>query len=217
MLLLTVLLTLATQGSPADKAIDAAIANYSHVHTARATFDQAITNPLTGRTIASKGEFLQERPDKFAFRFTDPKNDVIVADGKYVWLYLPSTEPGQVIRSSLASGPAGALDLIGEFFTNPRARYAIGDGGAATVGDKNVHIVTLAPKAKDAAFVRAKVWIDPSDGSLLQFEAEEPSGVTRLVHITSFTPNATVPAGVFVFKVPRGVKVVDGTTLTTPR
>jgi outer membrane lipoprotein-sorting protein len=77
------------------------------------------------------------------------------------------------------------------------------------VGERRAHIVLLTPRSKDAAFVRAKVWIDPATGSLVQFEAVEPNGLTRLVRITSFRPNAAVNARAFTFAVPKGVKVVD--------
>jgi outer membrane lipoprotein carrier protein len=214
MLIYALALSLATQQSPADKAIDAAVAAYARVRTSRATFEQTLTNPLTGMTLKSSGTFEQERPDKFAFRFTDPRGDVIVADGRYVWLYLPSSAPGQVIRTPLSQGRSGAFDLIGEFFSNPRSRYAISDGGAATVDGRAARIVSLVPKNKDAAFVRAKVWIDSETGTLRQFEADEENGSKRQVRILSFTPNVTVVKGAFVFTPPKGVRIVDGASLT---
>jgi outer membrane lipoprotein carrier protein len=206
MLILTLLLALQ---SPADRAIDAAVKAYANIKTAKATFEQTITNPLLGKTLRSKGEFEQSRPNRFAFRFTDPKGDVIICDGRYVWAYLPTSAPGRVNRAACGGDGAGSLDLIGEFFTNPKARYTIGDGGAAKVGDRNAHIVLLTPKSKDAAFTRAKVWIDPASGTLLQFEAVEPNGLTRVVRIMNFSPNATVNAKAFIFTVPKGVKIVD--------
>ena len=206
MLILPVLIAVTLQGSPADRAIDAAVKAYANIRTAKASFEQTITNPLLGATLRSKGEFEQSRPNRFAFRFTDPKGDVIICDGQHVWAYLPASAPGRVNRMPCGSG---SLDLIGEFFTNPTQRYTIGDGGAATVGDRKAHIVLLTPKSKDAAFTRAKVWIDLANGSLLQFEAVEPNGLTRLVRITSFNPNATVKESAFKFSVPKGVQVVD--------
>jgi outer membrane lipoprotein carrier protein len=202
--------------SAADRAIDAAVAAYSRIRTTRATFEQTITNPLMGNTLSSRGTFEQERPNRFAFRFSEPKGDLIVSDGKFVWLYLPSSTPGQVIRAPLSSDPAGSLDLIGEFFSNPRTRYAISDGGAATVNGRALRIVGLTPKDRNAAFVRARVWIDPADGSLVQFEAEEPSGITRHVRITAFTPNAPVSSGAFLFRPPRGVRVIDSKSIGSP-
>jgi outer membrane lipoprotein carrier protein len=203
------LLFIATLQSPADRAIEAAVSAYAHIRTAKATFEQTITNPLLGSTFRSKGEFEQSRPNKFAFRFTDPKGDMIVCDGRFVWVYLPASTPGRVNKAPCGGDQAGSLDLIGEFFSNPKERYTIGDGGAATVGERRAHIVLLTPKSRDAAFVRAKVWIEPTTGSLVQFEAVEPNGLTRLVRITSFSPNAAVNARAFTFAVPKGVKVVD--------
>jgi outer membrane lipoprotein carrier protein len=205
MLLLPLLVSVVLQ-SPADHAIDAAVKAYANVRTAKASFEQTITNPLLGSTLRSKGDFEQSRPNRFAFRFTDPKGDVIICDGKYVWAYLPTSAPGRVNRMPCG---AGSLDLIGEFFTNPKDRYTIGDGGAATLGDRKAHVVLLTPKSKDAAFTRAKVWVEPTTGALVQFEAVEPNGVTRLVRITKFTPNAPVSESAFKFTVPRGVQVVD--------
>ena len=203
------LLLVATLQSPADKAIESAVAAYAGIRTAKATFEQTIMNPLLGSELKSRGEFEQSRPNRFAFRFTDPKGDVIVCDGRYVWAYLPTSTPGRVNRAPCGGDQAGSLDLIGEFFTNPKDRYTIGDGGAATIGDRKTRVVLLTPKSKEAAFTRAKVWIDPTSGSLVQFEAVEPSGLTRLVRITRFTPNAPVNQSAFTFTVPKGVKVVD--------
>jgi outer membrane lipoprotein-sorting protein len=39
------------------------------------------------------------------------------------------------------------------------------------------------------------------------------TGITRKVRIVTFEPNANVKAASFAFKPPRGVKVVDGSTL----
>lgn len=198
-----------SQPNAADAALSKAVAAYADVRTARATFEQTITNPLVGSKLNSRGEFEQRRPNKFAFRFSDPKGDRIVSDGKYVWVYLPNSQPDQVIRIALADGGAGSLDLISEFFDSPKARYSVKDGGATTIEGKAARAVLLTPTRRDASFLKATVWINVDDGQLLQFEAEEPSGITRRVRITSFTPNVDVSAAAFVFKPPKGVRVVD--------
>lgn len=205
---------LRAQQAAADQAIDKAVGAYAGVRTARASFEQTITNALTGSKLPSRGEFEQSRPDKFAFRFVEPKGDQIISDGKFVWLYLPSSTPGQVIRAPLTADLEGSIDLIGAFFSNPRARYVITDAGAVTIGGRNTRAVNLVPKpGTPSGFVRARVWIDLEDGILRQFEAQEANGITRQVRITTFTPNAAVAAKSFAFKPPKGVKVVDGDAL----
>ncbi len=205
---------LRAQQAAAEQAIEKAVSTYASIRTAKASFEQNITNALTGSAIPSKGEFQQSRPDKFAFRFSDPKGDMIISDGKFVWLYLPSSTPGQVIRAPLTSDIEGSIDLIGAFFTNPRARYTMTDAGAVTIDGHATRAVNLMPKAgTQSGFVRARVWIDLDNGWLRQFEAQEPSGLTRRVRIVTFEPNANVAPAAFAFKAPKGVKVVDGSTL----
>lgn len=205
--------SVAVAQNPVEQAIDRAVSAYAGVKTARASFEQQIVNPLTGSTTASRGSFEQLRPDRFAFRFDDPKGDMIVSDGKFVWLYLPSSTPGQVIRAPLTADLEGSIDLIGAFFSNPRTKYGMADAGDATVNGRATRAVALTPKTRDASFSSAKVWIDKENGLLRQFEAVEHTGVTRKVKIVAFEPNVEVGADAFRFKVPKGVRIVNGDAL----
>jgi outer membrane lipoprotein carrier protein len=193
-----------------DKVIDKAVETYQKTRTSKGTFEQAITNPLTGSTAKALGEFEQQRqPAKFAFKFVQPKGDMIIGDGKYLWVYLPSSTPGQVIKLPMTEGGAGSLDLASRFFDSPKTRFTITDGGNATVAGRATRVLTLVPKASSEPFSRAKVWIDAADGVLRQFETVELSGITRLVTITAVTPNAAVNAKSFTFTPPKGARVVD--------
>ena len=190
--------------------LDRAVAAWAKVKTARATFEQTITNSLTGRTLKASGEYQQQRPGKLSVRFDDPANDRIVADGKRLWLYLPSSAPGQVIRTDLKEGGSGTVDLSAQFLTAPRSRFTVTPGAAADVGGHATHIFTLVPKQKDTApFQSATVWIDDADATIRQFEVTENANVQRRVRMTSFKTNVPVDASAFVFKVPDGVRVVD--------
>jgi outer membrane lipoprotein carrier protein len=190
--------------------LDRAVAAWSKVKTARATFEQTITNSLTGRTLTASGEYQQQRPGKLSVRFSEPANDRIVADGTRLWLYLPSTTPGQVIRTSQKNGGSGTVDLTAQFLTAPRTRYTISQAGAAEVSGRATHTYTLVPKQKEGAtFQTATVWIDDADATIRQFEVTEPSGLVRRVRLTSFRPNVPVDASAFTFTVPAGVRVVD--------
>ena len=190
--------------------LDRAVAVWAKVKTVRATFEQTITNPLTGRTLTATGEYQQQRPGKLSVRFSDPANDRIVSDGTRLWLYLPSTTPGQVIRTSLKDAGSGTVDLSAQFLTAPRSRYTVTPAGTAQVSGRATHAFGLVPKQKEGApFQSATVWIDDADATVRQFEVTEPSGVQRRVRLTSLRTNAPVDASAFKFTVPEGVRVVD--------
>lgn len=190
--------------------LDRAVKAWAKVRTARATFEQSITNPLTGRTMTSTAEFQQQRPGKLSVKFADPANDRIVADGKYVWLYLPSTAPGQVIRSSASAGGSGSVDFTAQFLTAPRSRYTVTPAGTMDVGGRATHGFTLVPrKAGAAPFQTATVWIDDADATVRRFVVTEASGLQRTVRLTSFRTNVPVDASAFRFVVPAGVRVIE--------
>jgi outer membrane lipoprotein carrier protein len=199
----------ARPGAQADL-LDRAVAVWSKVRTAHATFEQTITNSLTGRTLTATGEYQQQRPGKLSVRFADPANDRIVADGKNLWLYLPSTAPGQVIRSSVKDGGSGTVDLSAQFLTSPRSRYTVVPAGTLSINGRATHAFTLTPKAKAGApFQTATVWIDDADATIRQFDVTETSGLQRRVKLTSFKTNVAVDASAFTFEVPAGVRVVE--------
>jgi outer membrane lipoprotein carrier protein len=196
----------ATQRDLLDRAVDA----WAKVRTARATFEQTIVNPLTGSTLTATGEYQQQRPAKLSVRFEQPANDRIVADGRYVWLYLPSTTPGQVIRTPLGSGGTGTVDLSAQFLTSPRSRFDVTPAGAQTVSGRATHGFTLVPKAAQGTpFRSATVYVDDADASIRQFTVTEGNGVQRTVRLTSFRANVPVDPAAFVFTPPAGVRVVE--------
>jgi outer membrane lipoprotein carrier protein len=192
--------------------IDRATAAWAKVKTVRGTFDQTVTNPLVGSSASARGDYAQERPNRLAIRFHAPMSDAIVADGKAVWIYLPSSAPGQVIKRSAADRASVPIDLTGQFLDSPRERYDIAAAGTRTVDGHAAHALTLVPKTnRPAPFTTATVWIDDDDSLIREFEETENSGVVRYVHLTSVETNVVVDRAAFTFVAPAGVKIVDQT------
>src|SRR6185503_8196903 len=97
-------------------------------------------------SLTSKGELLQRKPDRLAITFLDPAGDRIVADGKFVWVYLQSATPGQVLKMTNAQAGAENTDLIGQFLTTPRGRYDATDAGTERVGGRTLRALVLLAK-----------------------------------------------------------------------
>ncbi len=197
-------------GGSVDALIGRAAATYKAARTATANFQQTLTNPMTGSESVSKGVFHRQAPDRFAFSFTDPSGDRIIADGKFLWVYTPSSTPGQVLKLPAEMANGGMLDPGAQFFESPRTRFNIVDGGKAVIAGSTTRVLTLTPKGATAPFTKATVWLDPTDGTLRQFETLDGMGVKRLVRLTNLRVNVTLPSGAFAFTPPKGVRVVDG-------
>ena len=189
--------------------LDRAVTTWAKVRTVRAAFEQTIVNPLTRSTLSASGQYQQQRPGKLSVKFDDPATDRIVADGRYVWLYLPSSAPGQVIRSRQESDGTGTVDLTAQFLSSPRTRYTVTAGGSSVVSGRPAHVFTLVPRSASAPFKAATVHIDDADATIRQFEVTESNGVRRTVRLTSFRTNVPVDASAFVFTPPAGTRIVD--------
>jgi outer membrane lipoprotein carrier protein len=216
MLLISVAVaTLACAPAPIQKhSVDATItraqAAWSRVKTLRATFEQTLMNPITGSAMTSKGTLQQRKPNRLAITFSDPAGDRIVADGKFVWVYLQSATPGQVIKLASTDVGAASTDLIGQFLKTPRSKYDATDAGSGKVGSRAARMLVLTGKpGEQLPFVRAKVWVDLNDNLIRQFESTDGNGVTRRVRLLTLTTNATVDDKVFTFRVPNNVRVVE--------
>jgi outer membrane lipoprotein carrier protein len=191
--------------------IDRAAAAYARLTSMRADFRQTLTNPLTGTTQTTSGSILRRKPNLLNISFDN--GDRVAADGATLWVYLPSSVPGQVIRMPYNNGNAGSVDPADQFLDSPRTRYTVTDAGTATIAGRNTHALTLVPRRQNSAFTRGKVWIDDVDYSIRQFEVENASGLRRRVVITSFTPNPKLDRASFRFVVPKGARVVDQSAL----
>lgn len=200
-------LPLAARAQNADAIIDRAVAAYGRLNTMRAEFKQTLTNPLTGSSQTTSGVILRKKPNLLSIRFDS--GDRVAADGSNLWLYLPSSVPGQVVRMPYTGANASAVDPAEQFLKTPRSRFNVSAAGSAMLGGRSTHIVTLVPKRPNNSFTSARVWIDDSDSSIRQFDVETANGLKRRVIITSFTPNPELSSSSFRFAVPKGAKVVD--------
>ncbi len=189
--------------------LDRASAAYHTINTLSADFVQVVANPMIGAPDTTRGRLHQMRPNRFTMRFTDPKGDRIVADGRYLWLYTPSTTPGQVIRSAIPAVGTTGPNLIGQFVEHPRERYDARYLRADSLPEGGADVVALVPKEKDQPYTDAVIWVGRSDGLVRRIEIAETSGQRRTVTLSHLTVNGEVPGREFTFSPPAGVRVVD--------
>ena len=190
--------------------LDRASATYQTIASLSADFVQIITNPMIGTPDTTRGRLYQMRPSRFAMRFTAPKGDRIVADGRYLWLYTPSTTPGQVIRSRIPEYGTTGPNLIGQFVEQPRERYTAQYVRADSLPDGGlVDVLKLVPKGHDQPYSEAKIWVGRADGLVHRVDIMESAGQERTVILRNIRVNAGVPGRELTFSPPGGVRVVD--------
>jgi len=189
--------------------LDRASASFDTVRTLQADFTQIVDNPMLGDPDTTRGRLYQRRPNYFAMRFSDPKNDRIVADGRRLWLYTPSTTPGQVIRTTIPGTGTTGPNLIGQFVEHPRERYKARYLRADSSGGVALDVIALTPRVSELPYSEATVWIAQQDGLIRRIEIVENSGQRRTITLKNLTVNKPIPTREFRFAATSGVRVVD--------
>jgi outer membrane lipoprotein carrier protein len=194
------------QAQSAEAILQAASERHEALAGFCADFHQTVQNDILGQTTRSRGELCQLRPDRFEMRFSDPQGDRVVADGQYLWIYLPSADPGQVFQSSSAEA-GGRFDLHREFLTEPGRRYAARLEGEEQVNGRSAHVLALEPRV-ESPFLRARVWVDASDALIRKVEITEDEGFVRIVELSGMELNPSISPERFQFEPPEGVQVI---------
>jgi outer membrane lipoprotein-sorting protein len=180
---------------------------YSATTSMQATFLQRVHVPLLGSTQESRGTLYHRRPDRFAMRFSDPEGDVIVADGRYFWMYHPSVDPSQVVRSAMTAG-GESLDFQREFLSRPTERYVATLAGEEAVDGRDAWMITLVPRGRQP-YKLVKVWVDKSDHLVRRFEMTEENDSVRRIELRGLRRNVEIADSAFRFEPPAGAKVFD--------
>ena len=181
---------------------------YRSLSSLSAEFTQVIDDEALGR-LESRGTLVQSGQNKLAMRFTDPKGDAIVVDGKHVWVYTPSTTDNQVIRMPLPSGPVYGFNLMAWLLDRPTERYRITYLRREFVDFAQVDVLQFEPTSAQMPFRKAILWIDRDSGLPRKMEIEEEPGAVRTLTLTKLKTNQPVGEKTFRFDVPSGVRVVD--------
>lgn len=188
--------------------IEKAARSYRAITSFTADFKQVIADSMIG-TYESRGRIVQAGESRLAMRFTDPSGDAIVMDGEHIWVYTPSTTPGQVLRLKLPTDPTYGPNVLAWILTDPARRYESRYLRNDQVAGRGADVVVLTPRDRSLPFREAVVWLDQFDNLPRKLEIRERGGQVRTLTFTGVQTSRRVGPETFAFRAPDGVRIVD--------
>ena len=186
-------------------ALEAAAERFATVTSMCAGFDQVLSVELLRQEVSSRGTMCQRRPSYFSMRFSEPQGDMIIADGTWFWLQMPSQTPNQVVRIPMSSQPQG-LDFYREFLEDPLEKYEATEAGPETIDGVVTHSVRLVPNARN--YRQATVWIDPAASLIRRIRIVENNGTVRTIALRDIRLNPSLADDYFNYTPPAGSEVI---------
>lgn len=192
-------LALATGAAHAD-AVDTLRGFVRDVKTGRADFTQTVTSPDGAKQKTSSGRFEFARPNRFRFEYVRPFEQLIVGDGRKVWIHDPDLQQVSSRRLDQALGATPAALLAGGSLERDFELAALPDRDGLAWAQ-------ATPKARDGAFQSLRVGFHGA--ALAAVEVVDGFGQKSLLQFSGWQANARVDPGAFVFTPPPGTDVVE--------
>jgi len=173
---------------------------FNQVQRYSARFDQVTLDEAMNPIQESSGNLLIERPGKFRWNYTVPYEQLIVGDGKQVWVYDIELKQAAVRRMEGALGATPAILLSGKGALE--GIFVIKDLGR----QGELDWVQLTPKKNDGGFETIRIGFEK--GKIRTLEMIDGFGQTTRVTLRDAKENVQISADKFSFKPPAGVDVI---------
>jgi len=170
------------------------------VQSGRAEFTQTVVSPDGRRSRQSSGRFEFVRPDRFRFAYQQPFEQLIVADGRRVWIHDPDLQQVTVrpLTQALGATPAALLtgaDLERDFELS------------ALPAREGLAWVQARPRQRDGGFELLRVGF--AGRELAAVEIVDGFGQTTLLRFARFEAGVALPPETFRFTPPPGTALLE--------
>lgn len=173
-----------------------------NLRTAQVDFQQVVIGPNGEKVQSSQGQLQLQTPGKFRWQYLKPMPQLIIADGKKIWIYDPDLQQVTVKKQDALDqeNPLSAL-------TRPNLldRLYIVSGLPAKQG---LSWLQLVPKNKQG-LPFDKVWLGFNANGLASMRIFDALGQVSDFSFGVWKKNTAIPASRFQFVLPKGVDIVE--------
>ena len=165
-------------------------------------FSQQVFDPRGKQKEASTGRVAVSAPRLFRWEYVKPYPQLIVADGKTVWVYDPDLQQASKRPQGVeeASSPLAILLDPAKLDRD----FTVKEAGASN----GIEWLQLTPKQADAAFKTAKLGFGKA--GLAEMEYVDALGQRTKISFSGWKRNPGFAKGTFTYVPAKGVDVIGG-------
>jgi outer membrane lipoprotein carrier protein len=168
--------------------------------SARAEFEQKVTDRERRLVQESRGTFAFQRPGRFRWTTARPYEQVIVGDGERVWIHDPDLNQVTVRRMAQALGSTPAALLAGS--ADVERAFTFAEAGRRD----GLEWLEATPREKEAGFERIQLGLGAQGVEAM--ELFDHFGQTTVLRFTGLVRNPPLDPDAFRFVPPKGADVL---------
>jgi outer membrane lipoprotein carrier protein len=171
------------------------------VESLQARFEQSVFDTSQGQTRRLEGVFYLQRPGKFRWDYTEPKGQIVLADGRTVWLVEEDLKQAYQKPQSDALRGTPALLLTEQLKLEDH--FEIADLGPS----QDLEWVELVPRDAESQFTRILLAFKGNELRRMEL-ADKFAQVTRF-SFSDIKRNPRLDPTLFVYTPPRGTQLFE--------
>jgi len=168
--------------------------------TARADFEQRVYDRDKKLVQQSKGSFAFLRPGRFRWTYAQPYPQLIVGDGKRVWIYDEDLNQVTVRAMARALGSTPAALLAGA--ADVERAFELADAGQRD----GLEWVQAKPREREAGFELIRLGMGAA--GVQAMELVDQFGQTTMLRFSNIARNPSLDPSAFRFTPPKGADVL---------
>lgn len=173
----------------------------SGVESLQARFDQSVFDTSQGQSRRLEGVFYLQRPGKFRWDYTEPKGQIVLADGRTVWLVEEDLK--QAYHKPQSSALRGTPALLLTEQLKLEDHFEIADLGPS----QDLEWVELVPRDPESQFARILLAFKGNELRRMEL-ADKFAQVTRF-SFSDIKRNPQLDPKLFVYVPPRGTQLFE--------
>ncbi len=187
-----------------DQIVDQLQKSYDSITDFTADFQQETEYKTLNKTLKAHGKVSYKRPGKMLWKFDEPKNQWVLADGQSLYFYQPENK--QVLKTPLKNA----------FTSNAPLTFLLGIGNlkrdfkATSKGvEGNLYVLQLGSKDGSKGAEEVTLGVDKQNFQINWARIKDPGGNVTTVHFSNIRRGVGVNDSLFRLQVPQGADVVD--------
>ena len=179
-------------------------ADYRAMRSFKGRFDQVDQNS-DGQPVKAKGEIYYLKPGKMRWVYAPPNDQVLVTDGKTVWLHDPILDNvtvqalGNLTRGTPLAFLLGAGNLNTDFICRAQTIKPPADG---------LEYVELVPRRAIPTMKFIQLGAKPGSARIAAIRMIDTQGNIRSIRITDLEVNVALKPSLFTFKITADMEVI---------
>ena len=188
---------------------------YEALESLQASFEQKNELKSLGRTTTSSGSLLLKKPGKLRMEYLKPENQVLVSDGRTLWIYTARFNQVMISKTGrLGFSATPLLFLAGKGNLNENFHVLVEEvgiarrsGGIWRAGQP--HRIRLEPKSKGASFRRMWIEVEPENFTILTLAYIDNVGNKSHLRFSDVREDVRITEEKFQFAVPPNAEVLQ--------